>query len=217
MLTVVTAVYPVTHEWTKLLGNWAIQFDGEVGDAAPGIDLVGGDDGLGWAEIQAGAAVTAVIAERFVDRQREIRIQLPEEKPGSGFAAQQVGMFADPAQAGFFSQRLLHHRCGIHESPVPEWASFLFNAPGKLLQACAHHLVVIASHGIAGNEGGSGVLQQQGRVCLVWPVVHAYTDHADRPRNQFLRAGTFAAMPGHPLHVAVKALVQPSLQVLFGF
>jgi hypothetical protein len=46
-------------------------------------------------------------ARRFVQRQRQIGVDLAEEKPASGITIDQAGVLADPAQAGIARKRTL--------------------------------------------------------------------------------------------------------------
>jgi hypothetical protein len=45
----------------------AVQFNGKVGDTTARIDLIRPDDGLGGANVQAGAAIATVFRRRLVD------------------------------------------------------------------------------------------------------------------------------------------------------
>ena len=59
-LAVVTAVDAVADQRPEFLGNGAVQLDGQVGDAAPGIDLIRRGDGLRRADVEAGGAGAAM-------------------------------------------------------------------------------------------------------------------------------------------------------------
>ncbi len=81
----------------------AAQFDGQIGDAAARVDLIGRDDGPGRADIDAGLATAAVFADRGVDRQRQVGVELAEKEPGTGLAVEQIGVLADPAEPGLLA------------------------------------------------------------------------------------------------------------------
>ena len=78
-LAVVAAVDAVAEQWAELLRDRAFQLDGQVGDAAPGVYGIGGDDGAGRAGGDAGDAAAALLFLRLVYRQRQIDQQFAEE------------------------------------------------------------------------------------------------------------------------------------------
>src|SRR5690606_2849812 len=84
-LAVVAAEYPVAHGSAQLLGNGALELDGQIGDTATRIQDMGADKGIGGAAAQAGAATAAVVAgEGFVHRQRQVGVQLAEKEIAAG-------------------------------------------------------------------------------------------------------------------------------------
>lgn len=83
-LAVVTTVNPIAHRLAQCHRDRSLQFNRQIGDATPGIDHIGFDDGLGGADIDAGLAGAAMVAGRLIHRQGQIGIQLAEKKPGAG-------------------------------------------------------------------------------------------------------------------------------------
>jgi hypothetical protein len=144
-------------------GYAAFQLDGQVGDAAPRIEPPWSEDGLGRADVDAGAALAAVGAGRLVHRQRQVDQDSPMKNIEPALARQQQRVLAAPAQAGLFRQRQFHHRRRIREHAVAEIADLRLDALGQLLQAVAQHLVVIAAPGIHRDHGGAGVGQARRR------------------------------------------------------
>ncbi len=71
-LAVVAAVDAVAEQRPEFLRDRAFQLDGQVGDAAPGVDGIGGDDGAGRAGGDAGDAAAALLFLRLIHRQRQI-------------------------------------------------------------------------------------------------------------------------------------------------
>ena len=51
------------------------------------------------------------------------------------------------------------------------------------------------------------------RLGVLHQIVHAHRDHPTGVRHQLRRARPLAAVPGHVLHAAVVAGIQPLLQV----
>src|SRR5690606_302082 len=122
-LAVVAAEYPVAHRGAQLLGNGALELDGQVGDAAPRIQDIGADKGIGGAAAQAGAATAAVVAgEGFVHRQRQVGVQLAEKEIAAGLRVDQHAVLADPAEPGAAGKGPLQHRGTVTEGAVAERA-----------------------------------------------------------------------------------------------
>ena len=69
-LAVVTAIDAIADQGSQFDRDCASQFDGQVRDAAAGVDFVGRDDGGSRAGFKASAAGTAVFADRLVRRKR---------------------------------------------------------------------------------------------------------------------------------------------------
>src|SRR5680860_347472 len=67
-LAVVTAVYTVAHQGATVLGDAAPQFDGQIGNAAPGIYRKRRNNGLGRAYVDALYTRTAVLTGWRIDR-----------------------------------------------------------------------------------------------------------------------------------------------------
>src|SRR4051812_42875550 len=80
-LAVVATVDAVANQRPQLFRYGALVLDRQIRDAATGIELVRTGDGLRRADVDAALAGAAVLADRFIDRQREIGIDLAEEEP----------------------------------------------------------------------------------------------------------------------------------------
>src|SRR3954465_1957188 len=59
-LAVITAVNPIAHHWPQFLGNVTLVFNGQIGNAAPCVQLIGTNDGARRANIDASAASAAM-------------------------------------------------------------------------------------------------------------------------------------------------------------
>ena len=215
-LAIVAPENAVAHRRAQFHGDAAAQLDGEIGDAAPGVQLVGADDGAGGAGIDAPAAAAAVRGSRRVDRQRQVGVQLAEEKIRTGALVEQHGVLADPAQPGVARQRLFQHRRGIDVGAIAEIPDHAADPFGQFLQAIAHQLVVVAAQRVARHVSGIAVAQHLPRVCGAGRgVIHAHGDDALRAGLKLRRAGAPGTVPGHVFHLAVPLGFQPALQVLF--
>src|SRR3546814_10900507 len=103
-LAVVATEDAIADQWTQGFIDAAVVFDGEVADAAPGIDTIRCDDGAGWTDVDAARAGAAMRAGRRVHWQRQVGKDLTEEKPGAVAAVDQATVFADPAEPGITCQ-----------------------------------------------------------------------------------------------------------------
>ncbi len=101
-LAVVAAINAIPHHRSEFFGDAATQFDSQVGNTPPCIHAKGGHDCLCGADIDTLAAVTAMFLCGFIHRQWQVRVDLAQEEPAAGFLINQVGVFANPAKAGFF-------------------------------------------------------------------------------------------------------------------
>ena len=215
-LAIVAAVNPVADQRSQL-GRYApFQFNREVRNAATRIELVGCDDRACRADVDAGATGSAVRLFRPIDRQFHVRVELAQEKPGAGTTIQQVGVLADPAQAGFFRERLFQHRRTVDKDAMPERADLCLNSARQAAQPSPQHLVIVASERVARHVRLARMIEQLPRSVLVFrEVVHAHRDHAQRSRNQQLRTTAFSAVAGHVPHLSVKALFEPRNEAIF--
>ena len=66
-LAIVAAEYAVANLTAELFRNAGTELDGQIGNAAPRINGVGCDDGLGGANVNALGTVAAVVCNRRVD------------------------------------------------------------------------------------------------------------------------------------------------------
>ena len=217
-LAIVTAIDAVGHFGAQVFGDAAAVLNRQVRDAAARIHLPRCDDGPRRAGIQARGAAAAVHADRLGRRQRQIDVDFAQKKGGTGLAVEHQAVLAAPALAAAPGQLGLEHRGRIGERAVAKRPQLLGHALGQFLQAGPQHLVVIAPSGIDRDDGllrmaqalplallpiGRGIGRQ---------VIHAGGDDADRAGHQLGRAGTLEAMRRHVVHLAVKALLQPTQQ-----
>ncbi len=214
-LAVIAAVYPVADGVMKFFCDHAFIFDGQIRNAASRIELVGCKDGPGRADVDAGGAAAAVIfAFAGRDRQGQVGVELSEKKPGTGFLVDQVGVLADPAETGIACQRFFQHRRAVDKGAVAEFSDLIFNFIGQLLQAFAHHLVVIPAQRIARDIAQIRIIQHGfGQLGVGRVIIHAHRDHPQSTGNQLGGAAASGTMVGHIGHFAVSALLQPVEQM----
>src|SRR4030066_1334886 len=80
-LAVVAAVDAVSDERPQLDRYRPAQFDSEIGDATSGVELVGCDDCLGRADVDAGLAGAAMVGGGGGYGEGQIGIKPPRKKP----------------------------------------------------------------------------------------------------------------------------------------
>ena len=211
-LAVVATVDAIADGAAQLERNRAGELDGEIGNAAPRVQAIGGDDGAGGAGRQAGAAEFRNApcsahrrAARDPGRSRRGRNTSP------ALAIDQIGVLADPAEAGIARQRLLEDRRAVDECAVAKRSDPLGDAVAELLQTVAHELVIVAAQRVARHVGDACRRRARARASAASrrPVIHARADAADRAREEFRRPRALAAVPRHVAHLAVEARAQP--------
>src|SRR3569833_2175312 len=91
--------------------------NGQIGNAAAGIDAMGTVERLGRTGVETAAAGAAVVAgmRGLVRRQFEAGKDHAKEQPTAMLAADDVGVLALPAEAGGLSKRLFENRRGVDE------------------------------------------------------------------------------------------------------
>ena len=122
-------------------------------------------------------------------------------------------MFTNPADACLGGQRALHHRRGIDKGAEIQLAAVGLDLIAQLFQALAQQFVIVAPQRVAADVTQLRILQGAGKRRLGRQVVHAYADHPQRARQQFVRARAQHAVARHPFHLAVVLLVEPGLQL----
>ena len=96
---VVAAIDAIADRGAKLFRDVALVLDGEIGDAAPRVERRRAREGVGRADVEAGAAGAAMIFFRLAARQRQRRENRAQEQPGAEIARDEVGVLALPADA----------------------------------------------------------------------------------------------------------------------
>src|ERR1700754_4688167 len=79
--TVVAAINAIAHQRTELARNRTLVLDGEVGDAAPRVQAIRRRERGGWADVEAGAAASAVIGLVLIGWQLERGEDRTQEQP----------------------------------------------------------------------------------------------------------------------------------------
>src|SRR5437867_4377258 len=82
------------------VGDGALQLDGQVADAARGVEDVRGGQGAGRARVEARGAAPAHVGAGGVGKQLEVGDQLAEEEPRAVLRVQEAGVLAPGAEPG---------------------------------------------------------------------------------------------------------------------
>ena len=148
--------------------------DGEIGNAAPRIELVGRRKRRRGADVEAGAASAAMVVLGSVHRQVEACENRAQEQPRTELARNEISMLTLPAEACGFGERLFHDRrrvdkdfdltTGVVDEPAP-----------KFLEPRLDHLVIIVAARVYGDGTLHPLLEHRERI-FVRPVVDAQHD-----------------------------------------
>ena len=158
-LAIVATVNAIAHQRAQVQRDGARVLYRQVRDAAPGVKPVRRHDGLGRANVNAGAATAAMGRHGLAGRQCQVHINLAQEKHGAGLAVEQQGVFAAPTLAAARCQLGLQHRRRIGKHPVAKGPNRRRNVVAQPLQALPQHLVVIPPTGVKRHNGLVGALQ----------------------------------------------------------
>ncbi len=93
----------------------SLVLDGEIRDAAPCIQFIRRWKRLRRTDVETAAALSAVIGFGCIGFDLERGEDRSQEQPGAEFAANEIGVFALPANAGGLCDGFFHHGGGIHE------------------------------------------------------------------------------------------------------
>ena len=99
----------------------------------------------------------------LIGRQFQLGEDGAQKKPGTEFAADQIGVLALPAQPGFLCQRFFHYRGGVHED-FDLGAVFFKNIAGHSLELFLDQIVIVIALGIGGNRAAFLTRKQRQRV-----------------------------------------------------
>jgi len=156
----------------------ALMFDGQIGNAAPRIQLIGAGKRIRRADIETGGAAPAIIFFARIGLQIERGVDFAKEQPRSVRARHQIGVLALPADAGAHRQRFFHHRCGIDEDLYLGPEPFMHPARDPL-QALLEDIVIVTALGVDRDRAPVGPVEnierRAGRA-----VIHP--QHDDRAR-----------------------------------
>jgi len=197
------------------------ELDGQVADAAAGIEPPGRDDRAGGTGLQTALAAAAVLARGLRGRQGQIGVERAKEEHRAAVAVEQQRVLAAPAQAGAPGELDLEHRRRVAEYAPAKRSGLFTQPPRQPLETGAHHLVIVAAQRVA-RDIGALVVGQRGPgaiapVGIGGRVVHGHHDRAQGAGHQLGRTRPAHAVTGHIIHLAVKARGQPLREPGLGF
>ncbi len=192
----------------QFVGNRPTQFDGQVRNAAPGIQnraAIALRQRPGGAGVDAARATPAAVGRRAVRCQVKRRDQLAQEEPRPHRLVDEAGIPADPTQPGLARQRTFEKGRRVHTGFVLERPEFLGEARGQPHQCCAHDVVIVLPVSVARDLAArhAGVVQ--------------LADADNRPRRGQQQADVLAqrrAMVRKVAHLTRHAGVNPLAEQL---
>ena len=144
-LAVVAAIDAVADQGAQFQRDRTWVFNGEVRNATARIEPVGRNNGLGWADVDAGRTAAAMRVHGTAGRQHQVEVDLAQEKQGAGFAVQHQRVFAAPPQATAHGQLGLEHRGRVGKHAVAQASHCALDTQAQGLQPLAQHFVVVPS------------------------------------------------------------------------
>ena len=135
----------------ELLGNFAAFFDGKVGDAAAGIELAGGDDGLSWAGVDTAGTSAACTFCGFICRKFQCREQFAEEDKGAEFFGDEERVFSEESEAGLLGVTFFEEGGGIDAGAVFCCWVEGSNISIELFEDGAEDFVIVATISVTGD------------------------------------------------------------------
>src|SRR5262249_45346486 len=164
--------------------------------------------------IDTGGAMPAMVFVRGVVGQFERREDRAEKEPRAILARDQIGVLSLPAKAGLLSQRLFHDRRRIDEHL--DVAAAIFHEPARdFFQPRLDNFVIVLAAGIDGNCAALAPLEDRERIFLIGPVIESEYDDGANLAPQRARIAAPVGARLEPAHLAVGALGEESLEMLF--
>jgi hypothetical protein len=217
----------------EIFRDASLLLDGEVGDAARGVHLVRGDEGVGRAGIDAARAGAAAVGrdleyDAFSDWNG--RDDDAEQQPGAELLVDDAGVLADPADAGAGSSGALDERAGVNVAAGLNFFRVEALLDGGLNDAEAgEELVVVvggdevggigrvglaglATPGVAGDPAGVGRRRVSGKRREGVVVEGAYDDGTgpgDGDLHGAAKEGAMVVAALEVVHLAGAALGDP--------
>ena len=181
------------------------QFNGEVGNAAAGIDDVRFSDSARGTGADAQPTRFAEIDGRLIGIQLQCRENFAQQQPGAEAGRDEIGMFADPAQPGLLRPCFFHDGPGVDVPARLSLWSQLTNARGQLFEPRAHHVMIILPPGIPCDSTMARCFIRLSIRVVILP------DRDDGPAaaEYELRIGATLGIASHPRHCAAITLLEP--------
>ena len=165
---VITAEDSVADGGAQLGRDRASEFDSEVGDAAPGVEDEGEEDGLGGTGGDTAAASAAAVFFRRIGGQFCGGEDFGEEKPVAEGTADEVGVFSDEADAGALSKVSFENGTGVNIPKSGGGMRSLADGCGEGFEFPGEDLVIVGIAGVAGDDASAGFSRRRlGRVLSV--------------------------------------------------
>jgi len=187
--------------------NRTTQLDGEITDAAPGIELTRSGKGVRWTGIKAGGAGAAVIGlVSWIRLQIDVQQESADEKITAQPLVEQHGILAEPTKTRPPCEVTLEKGCRVNHPAAMTIRNFFLDHGQKLIEAPAENVVVILSQGIA-----SHFTDLNSAPCPLTPipglVVHADHDDAAHLGQDRGRMTAGLAVAVHVVHRAGEAVL----------
>jgi hypothetical protein len=163
--TIVAAIDAIANRGPKFFRDRSLMFNCQIGNAAPGIELVRRCKGLGRTSGLAGGAAATMVWLRRINIKLKRGVNRAEKQPTAMLAADQIAVLALPAQACLTRQRLFHHRRCVNEHL--QFRGGLIDNPARQgLESLFDNVMIILALGINRNTPAVWMRGKRKGVCL---------------------------------------------------
>src|SRR5688500_7818695 len=144
---------PIADQRAQVGWDIVFEFDGEIRNAAFGIECAVGEDALSGAGGDAARACATMISDhRKVWFESQVKQDLGKQKVGALFWINETGVFADPPDAGALGEITFKDGTGIGVIAVPDrTSSLLLDKLNEFLHARGQNVMIVRTPGIGGN------------------------------------------------------------------
>src|SRR5262245_25347020 len=210
LLAHVAAKDPVADRGAQLARDRSAVLDGEVGDAAPRVHLVGRDDRLGGTGLETARARSAMLAlERAVRFELAIHQYLGQHEPRAQLGREHPRVLADPSQTRALRPRALQNRAGVRVPQAPRSRQACFDLELETRQLVAHHAVIVLADRVARHAPQTPIELRVARRLVAERDAH-HRAHAGEDQRG-VAAPLALPLGREPRHVAVATGGEPCL------
>ncbi len=200
---VIAAIDTVPDERAEVFGYTPFEFDGEVGDAASGVEVVRRGDGSSGACIDATCAGPTAVFRRGIRLDAEGRDDGGQEEKGTEILGNQHGAFALPTEARAGSEVAFEDGASVDVGALSSTESCETGFEGA--ESGFEKFVVIEVQGVRSDASG-------GRCLVVLTVGGCESNDGLGVRQDVSRIGSAFRRTFEPFHLSVATVRDPRFE-----